>query len=91
MVNFNLEHWEHYAIFNEQLDRIEMYLRSTQHQVVSWPGGEKLFDSGALIHTENSYKYTPEKFKSLLLSAGFKTIDSWTDPNAYFLVAYAAA
>ena len=89
--NFNLEHWEHYAIFNEQLARIEMYLRSTQHQVVSWPGGEKLFDSGALIHTENSYKYTPEKFKSLLLSAGFKTIDSWTDPNAYFLVAYASA
>lgn len=89
--DFNIEHWEHYAIFNESLSRIEMYLRSSQKQVVSWPGGEKRFDSGALIHTENSYKYTQEKFESLLSSAGFKSVHSWTDPNRYFLVAYASA
>jgi len=89
--DFNLEHWEHYAIFNEQLARIEMYLRSSEQQLVSWPGGEKQFDRGAQIHTENSYKYTQEKFESLLSSAGFKSVQSWTDPNHYFLVAYAAA
>ena len=89
--DFNLEHWEHYAIFNAQLARIEMYLRSTQQQVVSWSGGEKRFAANELIHTENSYKYTQEKFESLLMSAGFKTVRSWTDPNSYFLVAYAAA
>ncbi|WP_370626019.1 L-histidine N(alpha)-methyltransferase [Polynucleobacter sp. 71A-WALBACH] len=89
--NFDLEHWEHYAIFNDQLARIEMYLRSTRNQVVSWAGGEKHFDSGALIHTENSYKYTQEKFESLLTGAGFKSVHCWTDPNSYFLVAYAAA
>lgn len=89
--DFNLECWEHYAIFNEQLARIEMHLRSTQSQVVSWPGGQKHFDGGALIHTENSYKYTQEKFESLLVGAGFKNVCSWTDPNRYFLVAYASA
>ncbi|MBU3629365.1 L-histidine N(alpha)-methyltransferase [Polynucleobacter sp. AP-Reno-20A-A9] len=89
--DFDLEHWEHYAIFNEQLARIEMHLRSTQSQVVSWPGGQKHFDGGALIHTENSYKYTQEKFESLLVGAGFKNVCSWTDPNRYFLVAYASA
>jgi dimethylhistidine N-methyltransferase len=89
--DFNLAQWEHYAIFNEQLSRIEMYLRSTRNQVVSWPSGEMHFDSGALIHTENSYKYTQEKFESLLKSAGFKDVHSWTDPNHYFLVAYATA
>ena len=89
--DFNLAHWEHYAIFNEQLARIEMYLRSTHNQAVTWPSGEKGFESGALIHTENSYKYTQEKFESLLKSAGFKDVHSWTDPNHYFLVAYAAA
>lgn len=89
--DFNLECWEHYAIFNEQLARIEMHLRSTQSQVVSWPGGQKHFDGGALIHTENSYKYTQEKFESLLVGAGFKNVCSWTDPNCYFLVAYASA
>ena len=89
--DFNLEHWEHYAIFNEQLSRIEMYLRATRNQVVSWPGGEQCFDDGALIHTENSYKYTQDQFESLLLDAGFKTVHSWTDPSHYFLVAYATA
>jgi L-histidine Nalpha-methyltransferase len=89
--DFNLEHWEHYAIFNEPLARIEMYLRSTRNQVVSWSSGEKHFDSGDLIHTENSYKYTQAKFESLLIKAGFKTVRSWTDPNSYFLVAYATA
>ena len=68
-----------------------MYLRSTQQQVVSWSGGERRFAANELIHTENSYKYTQEKFESLLMSAGFKTVRSWTDPNSYFLVAYAAA
>lgn len=89
--NFNLEHWEHYSIFNEQLSRIEMYLKSTQNQLVSWPSGKKYFNVGDLIHTENSYKYTQEKFESLLMGAGFKTIHSWTDPKNYFLVAYATA
>ena len=88
--DFNLEHWEHYAFFNTQLTRIEMYLKSSGQQVVSWPGGEKRFDRGTLIHTENSYKYTQEKFESLLSSAGFKSVHSWTDPNHYFLVSYAA-
>jgi uncharacterized SAM-dependent methyltransferase len=68
-----------------------MYLRSTRNQVISWSGGEKHFNSGALIHTENSYKYTQEKFESLLVSAGFKSVRSWTDTNQYFLVAYATA
>ena len=34
--DFNLAHWEHYAIFNAQLSRIEMYLRSTRSQVVTF-------------------------------------------------------
>ena len=89
--NFDLAHWEHYAIFNDQLARIEMYLRSTQRQMVSWAGGEKQFDSGDLIHTENSYKYTQEKFEALLMDAGFKSVHLWTDPKCYFLVAYACA
>lgn len=89
--DFNLRHWEHYAIFNEQLARIEMHLRSTRNQVVSFPGGERHFDTSALIHTENSYKYTQEKFESILSSAGFRSVHSWTDPDHYFLVAYAAA
>ncbi len=89
--NFDLKHWEHYAIFNEQLARIEMYIRATQQQLVTWPGGQKQFHVGDLIHTENSYKYTRETFEALLMRAGFKSVDLWTDPKHYFVVAYAAA
>ena len=89
--NFDLKYWEHSAVFNEQSARIEMYLRSMRQQLVSWPGGEKHFEMNELIHTENSYKYTQAKFEDLLVSAGFKTVRSWTDPQSYFLVTYAAA
>ena len=89
--DFELENWVHYAIFNEESGRIEMYLRATQQQVVSWEGGQRQFEVGELIHTENSYKYTQEKFESLLLSAGFRGVHSWTDSKHHFLVAYAFA
>lgn len=89
--DFDLKYWEHYGVFNEESTRIEMYLRSTRQQLVSWPGGEKLFKMNELIHTENSYKYTQAKFEDLLVGAGFKTVRSWTDSQGYFLVTYAAA
>lgn len=88
--NFRLEYWEHYAIFNEELGCIQMYLRALEDQMVTWPGGKRLFKAGELIHTENSYKYTQQHFESLLISAGFKSIQSWTDPRHHFLVAYAS-
>jgi uncharacterized SAM-dependent methyltransferase len=88
--NFQLDSWEHYAIFNEELGCIQMYLRALEDQTVTWPGGKHLFAAGELIHTENSYKYTQEHFESLLLSAGFKSTRSWTDSRNQFLVTYAS-
>lgn len=89
--NFVLDHWRHYAQFNEVDSRIEMYLESTQDQLIKWPGGERRFVSGELIHTENSYKYSQESFKKLLTEAGFKNIHLWTDDQQHFLVCYASA
>lgn len=88
--NFRLECWDHYAIFNEELGCIQMYLRAIEDQMVTWPGGRRLFKSGELIHTENSYKYTQEHFESLLISAGFKSTQSWTDSRQHFLITYAS-
>ena len=88
--NFKLDCWEHYAIFNEGLGCIQMYLRAIKDQRVAWPGGERLFKDGELIHTENSYKYTQQHFESLLISAGFESTQSWTDPRNQFLVTYAS-
>lgn len=88
--NFQLDLWEHYAFFNEELGCIQMYLRATEDQMVSWSGGGRLFKAGELIHTENSYKYTQQHFESLLIAAGFESIQSWTDPHHHFLITYAS-
>lgn len=89
--NFDVRDWEHHAIFNESLSRIEMYLRAVRDVQVSWPSGKQSFQKGALIHTENSYKYTIANFTQMLLDAGFKSAQTWTDSNSHFLVCYASA
>lgn len=88
--NFNLQDWEHDAFFNTSLSRIEMHLRALKDVSVSYSGGELLFKKGDRIHTESSYKYTKDHFSKLLLRAGFKSIQSWTDKDAHFLVCYAS-
>jgi dimethylhistidine N-methyltransferase len=89
--NFDLTDWEHFAIFNESESRIEMYLRALRDVSVTWPDNSLNFKSGEMIHTENSYKYTKDSFANLLDNAGFKNIETWTDPKNYFLVCYAKA
>ena len=89
--DFDPAYWSHDAVFNESRHRIEMYLRATTKQRVSWPGGEREFARDEMIHTENSYKYEKQEFESMLLRSGFRELRSWTDPQHYFLVTYAAA
>jgi dimethylhistidine N-methyltransferase len=94
--NFNLQDWEHYAFFNASKSRIEMHLRALTDVQVVLPGNGTQdhlisFNAGDLIHTENSYKYTQERFVEKLQRAGFDDIDCWTDPNDYFLVCFANA
>jgi uncharacterized SAM-dependent methyltransferase len=57
---------------------------------VGWPGGERRFAAGERIHTENSYKYTPEGFEALLRRAGYRETICWTDASRAFAV-FAAA
>jgi dimethylhistidine N-methyltransferase len=89
--NFDLTDWEHFAIFNESESRIEMHLRALRDVSVTWPDDSLNFKAGEMIHTENSYKYTKDSFTNLLVNAGFKNIETWTDPKNYFLVCYAKA
>ena len=42
------------------------------------------FAAGETIHTENSYKYTPESFVALAREAGFSAHRLWTDPARWF-------
>lgn len=87
--NFSIPDWEHYAFFNQTLDRIEMHLRAKSDQFVSWPGGHRQFHTGEMIHTENSYKYSKATFLKILLEAGFTQATTWTDSESNFLVCFA--
>jgi len=87
--NFSIPDWEHYAFFNQTLDRIEMHLRAQSDQLVSWPGGHRQFHVGEMIHTENSYKYSKATFLKMLQEAGFTQVTAWTDLESSFLVCFA--
>ena len=89
--DFNIAQWQHRALFNTNLSRIEMHLDALQDLTVRWPGGERAFVKGEGIHTENSYKYTVDGFTSLLAQAGFQGIQHWQDANRQFCVFWAEA
>jgi dimethylhistidine N-methyltransferase len=87
--NFVVRDWLHRAFFNEELSRIEMHLEARRDVTVTWPQGERRFAEGERIHTENSYKYTEQRFLHLLERAGFGKCRVWTDPRKWYMVCHA--
>ncbi len=91
--NFDVRDWKHIAFFNTELSRIEMHLEARKPVSVRWNSSglprERAFAAGERIHTENSYKWTVDKFSQLLKAAGFATTQSWTDERGYFAVLWA--
>ena len=82
--DFQLREWRHLAVFNAAESRIEMHLEARRSLTVRWPGAERHFAAGERIHTENSYKWTPETFEALLRGAGFTQTEAWTDARGWF-------
>lgn len=89
--NFNVDDWRHVARFNAACSRIEMHLEARRALHVAWPGGERGFGAGERIHTENSYKFTPQAFSDLLQSAGYHDVAHWSDSRGWFSVFSARA
>ena len=89
--DFVVGDWQHRAVFNASLSRIEMHLEARRDLTVSWPGGARRFAQGERIHTENSYKYALEDFKALVQRAGFRELRAWTDERDWFALCHATA
>ncbi len=87
--DFNVRDWRHLGYFNEELGRVEMHLEARRRLTVNWQGGQRQFEQGERIHTENSYKYTRQGFLQLLERAGFGAVRSWTDERNWFMVCHA--
>ena len=82
--DFDLSAFAHRAFYNAERARIEMHLLSVREQRVHIGGRVFAFAAGESIHTENSYKYTPESFSALAREAGFGAQRMWTDPAHWF-------
>jgi dimethylhistidine N-methyltransferase len=82
--DFDVSAFAHEAFYNPQRSRIEMHLRSLRPQHVRIGASVFSFDAGETIHTENSYKYSPEGFSAMARAAGFQASRLWTDPERLF-------
>ena len=83
---FKLEKFCHRAFYNREKQRVEMHLVSLARQKVRVMGKLIDFRRGETIHTENSYKYTVELFRSHARSAGWTPAAFWLDEQKYFSV-----
>jgi len=84
--NFDLRRFRHYAFYNPAAGRIEMHLVALQAHTVRLGRHRFAFAEGETVHTENSYKYSPEEFAALAMRAGFGTVKNWTDRRGLFAV-----
>jgi len=82
--DFDLTLFRHIARYSKVHGRIEMHLESCTDQTVHIDDYAFDFLAGETIHTENSYKFSPDEFQTLAQSAGFDHVQSWSDPDSLF-------
>jgi dimethylhistidine N-methyltransferase len=84
--DFDVGAFVHRAIYNRDRHRIEMHLISKKALTAEVLGKKFSFRPGESIHTENSYKYSIDRFMTLARSAGWRPLESWTDAAGMFSV-----
>jgi L-histidine Nalpha-methyltransferase len=84
----DLDRFAHHAFYNEAGGRVELYIKSLANQIIGVAGCRFRFAEGELVHTENSYKYAIPEFRALAARAGFRAVETWTDPAQLFSVHY---
>ena len=84
--DFDLEQFEHRALWNAEAGRVEMHLVSLAAQTVEIAGVRIRFERGETIWTESSYKYERGGLEELVTAAGFRVTGLWTDAGEQFWV-----
>jgi dimethylhistidine N-methyltransferase len=88
--DFDPEDFTHVALYDARHGRIEMHLQATRAITVHIDGVPRDFRAGERIHTENSYKYSPQQFTAILEAVGFANVRVWQDDAGDFAVYYAS-
>jgi dimethylhistidine N-methyltransferase len=84
--DFDLDAFQHVALWNKRCSRMEIYLESQCAQRVFLPSIDLdvEFAAGERMHTENSYKYTMGMIESILRESGFMLEQTWQDRQNWF-------
>ena len=89
--NFDLDGFQHRAVWNAGASRIEMHLVSLREQQARI-GGERIhFAAREHIVTEHCHKYSLAKFAAQAAWAGWIAREHWLDERGYFGVNYLEA
>lgn len=88
---FDLDDFDHVALFDEEQERIEMRLRARCAHSVELPGlGLSIdFAEGEELRTEISSKFQPDLVRRELADAGLEVAGVWTDPDDDFALTMA--
>jgi dimethylhistidine N-methyltransferase len=81
---FDLDAFDHRAVWNADASRVEMHLVSRRRQTVAISGQRIMFGAGEPIVTEHCYKHTPAAMHALLGMAGWRPRQVFTAQNAAF-------
>jgi L-histidine N-alpha-methyltransferase len=89
--DFQPNAFKHRAFFNEPESRIEMHLvtESPQDVTIKDLGLTLHMEQGESIWTESSYKFTQDSTAEMLVAAGLKLVDWYTDKACLFGLALA--
>jgi len=84
--DFDLDGFDHLAVWNADDSRMEMHLVSRAQQIVHVGGRAFDFAAGERLHTENSYKFTVEDITGMARRAGWRLLGRWIGPPPAFAV-----
>jgi dimethylhistidine N-methyltransferase len=79
--DFDLDSFQHRAVWNANRSRMEMHLVSTRDQVVTLDNTRFRFVEGETLHTESSRKFTRETIVELVEKAGWRLVE-WRESSA---------
>lgn len=89
--DFDLRAFDHRAVFNDDLERIEMYLVPGTRQVIHFRDLRETLElaAGEAILTEISRKFTRESLERLLEAGGFELVERFDAPDEWYSLALA--
>jgi L-histidine N-alpha-methyltransferase len=84
--NFDVAAFDHRAVYDETLGRIEMHLvsRDAQRIHIQALDLDVGFAAGESIHTENSHKYDEAALTALAAAGGLRIDRAWRDARGFF-------